>query len=49
MMAYQLGIDGVAEFHEMRRALERGHYAAAADAMLDSRWGARRAPAGSPA
>lgn len=44
-MAYQLGTAGVMEFRNMRRALEAGDYAAAADAMLDSKWARHDSPA----
>lgn len=45
MMVYQLGLAGVLEFRDMRRALERGDYAAAAAAMLDSKWATHDSPA----
>jgi lysozyme len=44
-MAYQLGTAGVMEFRNMRRALEAGDYAAAADAMVDSKWARSDSPA----
>jgi lysozyme len=44
-MAYQLGTAGVMGFRDMRRALEAGDYAAAADAMLDSKWARHDSPA----
>ena len=42
-MTFNLGISGVLEFREMIAAIERRDYAAAADAMLSSRW-AREVP-----
>lgn len=38
MMAYQMGAGGVAAFTGMCAALERGDFAAAAEAMRDSKW-----------
>jgi lysozyme len=43
-MAYQLGVDGLLEFHHATAALEAGDYAAAASHFLDSKW-ARQTPA----
>ncbi len=37
-MAYQLGVSGLLGFRRLRAALEQGHYARAADEMLDSAW-----------
>lgn len=37
-MAYQLGLDGLANFKRTLAAIERGDFAAAADEMLDSKW-----------
>lgn len=37
-MAFQLGLDGLYKFKKMLSAVEFGHYATAADEMLDSRW-----------
>ena len=37
-MGYQLGVGGVIEFHDMLAALERGDYAAARAAALESAW-----------
>ena len=37
-MAYQMGVDGLLDFHSTLLAVERGDYAAAADHMLASRW-----------
>ena len=37
-MGYQLGVEGVLEFDDMLAALERGDYAAAQAAALDSEW-----------
>ena len=37
-MGYQLGVEGVLEFHDMLAALVRGDYAAARAAALDSEW-----------
>jgi lysozyme len=45
MMTYQLGIEGVAAFKVMRAALEKRDFAAAADAMLDSKWARADSPA----
>lgn len=45
MMAYQLGIAGVAHFKVMAAAIERCDFAAAADAMLDSKWARADSPA----
>ena len=42
-MAYQLGVEGTIEFTVMLAALERGDYAAARAAALDSEW-ARQTP-----
>lgn len=43
-MAYQLGVDGLLEFHHAIAALEAGDYAAAASHFLESKW-ARQTPA----
>ena len=43
-MSYQLGPTGLRRFEQMLRALRAGDYAAAAAAMLDSRW-SRQTPA----
>lgn len=45
MMVYQLGVDGVRGFRDMAAALERRDFAAAADAMLDSKWAELDTPA----
>jgi lysozyme len=45
MMAYQLGVDGVAEFTDMCAALERPDFESAADAMQDSKWARVDSPA----
>jgi lysozyme len=45
MMVYQLGIHGVTQFRHMVAALEQGDFAAAADAMLDSKWARADTPA----
>ena len=37
-MSYQLGVNGVLEFHDMLAALAAGNYAEAHRAALDSRW-----------
>lgn len=37
-MAFNLGQERLAGFHDMRAAVERGDFEAAATAMLDSRW-----------
>ena len=37
-MAYELGVDGLLGFHDMLAALERGDWAAASAAALDSLW-----------
>ena len=37
-MAYELGVEGLLEFHDMLAALERGDWAAASTAALDSLW-----------
>lgn len=37
-MAYQLGVNGVANFKRMVQAIERSDYTAAAAEMLDSNW-----------
>ena len=42
-VAFQLGVGTLMKFRKMKSALERGHFAAAADEMLDSRW-ARQTP-----
>ncbi len=42
-MAYQIGVSGLFEFKEMFAAIERADFAAAADAMLASKW-AQRTP-----
>jgi lysozyme len=42
-MAYQLGINGVANFKKMVAAIEAGDFVKAADEMLDSKW-ARQTP-----
>lgn len=44
-MVYTLGQAGFANFAAMHAALERGDYAAAADAILDSEWAREQAPA----
>lgn len=43
-MAYQLGMDGLKQFHMMLAALWEHEYEAAADAALDSKW-AKQTPA----
>jgi lysozyme len=43
-MVFQMGLAGVAEFHQALAALDRGEWNAAAAAMLDSAW-ARETPA----
>ena len=37
-MAYELGVEGLLEFHDMLAALDRGDWAAASTAALDSLW-----------
>jgi lysozyme len=37
-MSFNLGLQGLCEFHQMIEALKKGDYNAAADAMLDSKW-----------
>ena len=37
-MAFNMGIDGLLEFHEMLSALQQGNYEAAAQAMENSLW-----------
>ena len=37
-MAYELGVDGLLGFHDMLAALDRGDWAAASTAALDSLW-----------
>ena len=39
-MAYELGVEGLLAFHDLLAALERGNWAAASRAALDSRWAA---------
>jgi lysozyme len=43
-MAYQLGVDGLADFKKMRAAIELGEFALAAKEGLDSLW-AKQTPA----
>jgi lysozyme len=44
-MSFQLGIHGLLEFHQFLAALEARNYAAAASAMLDSKWAKHDSPA----
>ncbi|WP_158025118.1 glycoside hydrolase family protein [Acidithiobacillus albertensis] len=37
-MTFNLGIQGLLDFHEMLQALQQGDYAGAADAMVQSLW-----------
>ena len=42
-MAYELGVEGLLEFHTTLAALERGDWAAASESALSSLW-AREVP-----
>lgn len=44
-MAFQMGVNGVMDFHDMRDCLARGDYDGAANAMLDSDWAENQSPA----
>lgn len=44
-MAYQMGADGVAEFHNTMAAVERGDWKAAAAGMRASKWHRKDSPA----
>lgn len=44
-MVFQMGAGSVGQFHNMRDAMLRGDRAAAADAMLDSKWAKEDSPA----
>lgn len=44
-MAYQMGLEGLAEFKKMRAAIDRGDFAEAAKEGLDSKWAKVDSPA----
>lgn len=44
-MAYQMGVGGVGEFHQMLAKLQQGDYAGASQEMLDSTWARTQSPA----
>ena len=44
-MAYQLGVNGVANFKRMLAAIERSNFVEAAQQMLDSKWARDDSPA----
>lgn len=43
-MVFQMGLAGVAEFHQMLAAMGRGDWKAAKAAMLDSAWARQQSP-----
>ena len=43
-MTFQMGVHGLAEFHDMLRALQQGDFSGAAVAMLDSAWAKVQSP-----
>src|SRR5690606_27578748 len=44
-MAYQMGVEGLAEFRKMREAINRGDFVEAAKEGLDSKWAKVDSPA----
>jgi len=44
-MVFQMGVNGVAGFHDMIDAIERGDWEKASEAMLDSDWARIETPA----
>lgn len=44
-MAYQMGVEGLAEFRNMRAAIDRGDFKEAAKEGLDSKWAKVDSPA----
>lgn len=44
-MSFQMGVDGLLEFHNTLRMVQAGDYAGAAQGMLQSKWAREQTPA----